>query len=72
MTHALQPCFFLKIHPQTDRQAHCAFAASSDTNVLDVIIALGDYWTYREYHQNDLEQFPSLSEQRDTSFEPSS
>jgi hypothetical protein len=65
---SFQPWSFVEVFPQTDQQARRAFAAFSDTSTIGVIIALGDCWTYREYHRNEIEASPSRSEQEDSTF----
>ena len=60
---------FVDVFYQTDLQARHAFYTSPDTNTLGVIIAIGPFWTYAEYHRADLRPSPSLSEKKDFTYD---
>lgn len=59
---------FADIIHQTDHQARHAFYTSPDTNILGIIIAVGPFWRYVEYHRVDLRPSPSLSEKKDSTY----
>ena len=52
----------LSVLDQTDEQAQHAFASFPRVNVFGLIIAVGDCWTYREYHREHLRPSPTMSE----------
>jgi hypothetical protein len=62
---------FADIIHQTDHQARHAFYTSPNTNILSVIIAVGSFWRYVEYHRVDLRPSPSLSEKKDPTYDVS-
>jgi hypothetical protein len=53
---------FLKVMGQTNQQARHAFASYPKVDAFGLVIALGDCWTYREYHREDLRPCPTPSE----------
>ena len=63
---------FLKIFRQTEQQARYAFASYPAVDTLGVIVALGDFWTYREYERENMRTSPSRSEREDSTFTLSS
>jgi hypothetical protein len=65
---------FLEIHRQTDIQARHVFtSASLTTDIVGVIAAFGDLWTYGEYYREDFSRpSPSPSEQRDPTYHETS
>jgi hypothetical protein len=60
---------FVDVFYQTDLQARHAFYTSPNTDTLGVIIAVGPFWTYAEYHRADLRPSPSLSEKNDPTYD---
>lgn len=59
---------FSEVLTQTDEQAHHAFASYPKLNAFGLIVAFGDYWTYREYHRGDMRASPTLSDRLDPTF----
>ena len=53
---------FLKVMDQTDQQACHAFASYPKIDTFGLVVALGDCWTYREYHRKDLRPSPTSSD----------
>jgi hypothetical protein len=60
---------FADILYQADHQARHTFHTSPNTDGLGVILAIGPFWTYVEYHRTDLRPSPSLSEKKDLTYE---
>jgi len=63
---------FTEVFEQTTQQARHAFASFPKVNIIGVITALGDCWTYREYDRRNLSPSPTRSEYSDPSFVDSS
>ena len=63
---------FTEVFEQTAQQAPHAFASFPKVNIIGVITALGDCWTYREYDRRNLSPSPTRSEYSDPSFVDSS
>lgn len=60
--------YFYEVLDQTDQQALRAFASFPEVKTLGLIVALGDCWTYREYHREKMVASPSLSEKTDPTY----
>ncbi|KAF8239150.1 hypothetical protein L208DRAFT_1374849 [Tricholoma matsutake] len=70
MTHSSYWVYnFSMVLEQTDQPARHAFATYLEVNVFGAIIALGDYWTYREYYREDLRPSPTRSKHSDPTFD---
>ena len=61
---------FTSVMFQTQKQARHAFSSYPRVNAFGVIIAIGKFWTYREYFRRDLGRSQSLSPTRSERFDP--
>ena len=63
---------FTEVFEQTIHQARHAFASFPKVNIIGVITALGDCWTYGEYDRRNFSPSPTRSEYSDPTFVDSS